>query len=77
MAAAPGLLSRAVAAFVHPEYGWKTTHFWGPIANWGLVGAAVLDATTKDADVISLPMTATLSVYSAFFMRFAWMVRER
>ena len=30
-----------VANLSHPEYGWKTTHFWGPVANWGIVGAAV------------------------------------
>lgn len=38
-------------AFFNPNYGWKTTHFWGPIANWGLVGAAVYDATNKGPEV--------------------------
>lgn len=49
----------------------------GPIANWGLVVAAVVDATTKDADVISLPMTVSMCVYSGLFMRFAFMVQPR
>lgn len=41
----------AFAALKNPEYGWKTTHFWGPVANWGLVGSAAYDAINKDADV--------------------------
>lgn len=61
----------------HPEHGWKTTHFWGPIANWGLVGAAVYDATLKGPEVISMGMTSTLCIYSALFMRFAWKVQPR
>lgn len=78
MASSVGGLFKAVqSAFLHPEHGWKTTHFWGPIANWGLVIAAVDDATRRGPDVISLPMTASLAVYSALFMRFAWMVQPR
>lgn len=65
------------AAFFNPDYGWKTTHFWGPVANWGLIGAAVYDGTTKGPEVISLPMTSTLCLYSAMFMRFAWKVQPR
>lgn len=68
---------RALDAARSPVYGWKTTHFWGPIANWGLVVAAVLDATTKGPEVISLPMTVSMTVYSALFMRFAWVVQPR
>ena len=59
---------------MHPEYGWKTTHFWGPVANWGLVAAAVSDAVSKGPEVISLTMTGTLSCYSALFMGFAYRV---
>ena len=66
-----------LSAIRHPEYGWKTTHFWGPIANWGLVGAAVYDATLKGPEVISLPMTSSLCIYSLLFMRFAWKVQPR
>ncbi|EER17284.1 hypothetical protein Pmar_PMAR019447, partial [Perkinsus marinus ATCC 50983] len=57
--------------------GWKTTHFWGPMANWGIVAAGVLDMTTQGPDMISIPMTGTLCVYSLLFMRFAYMVQPR
>lgn len=66
-----------VANLSHPEHGWKTTHFWGPVANWGLVGAAVYDATTKGPEIIDIPMTVTLTGYSALFIRFAWRVQPR
>lgn len=65
------------AAITHPEHGWKTTHFWGPMANWALVGSAVYDATRKGPEVVSIPMTTTMCVYSGLFMRFAWMVGPR
>ncbi len=71
------VLGQLKAALLNPVYGWKTTHFWGPIANWGIVLAGVYDMTTKGPEVISLPMTSTLCVYSALFMRFAWMVQPR
>jgi len=71
------MFQAAKSAFLHPEYGWKTTHFWGPVANWGLVGAAVADAVTRGPEVISMPMTSTLTLYSAIFMRFAWRVKPR
>jgi mitochondrial pyruvate carrier 2 len=61
----------------HPEHGWKTTHFWGPVANWGLVGAAVYDATFNPADTIDIPMTATMMAYSATFLRFFYAVIPR
>jgi len=54
-----------------------TTHFWGPVANWGLVGSAVYDATNKGPEIISLPMTGTMVVYSSLFIRFAWAVSPR
>ena len=65
------------AAFFNPNYGWKTTHFWGPVANWGIALAGVYDMTQKDASVISVPMTSTLAMYSLAFMRFAWRVSPR
>ncbi len=64
-------------AFFHPSYGWKTTHFWGPVANWGIVLAGVYDMSKKGPEVVSLPMTTTLCAYSALFMRFAWKVSPR
>lgn len=65
------------AALTHPEHGVKTTHFWGPVANWGIVGAAVIDATSQGPEVISLPLTSSMCVYSALFMGFAWSVQPR
>ncbi|KAJ1653946.1 pyruvate transporter mpc1 [Dispira simplex] len=53
-----------------------STHFWGPVANWGLPLAAMADMK-KDPEIISGKMTAALSIYSLVFMRFAWMVNPR
>jgi len=71
------LLRNIVSNLSHPEHGWKTTHFWGPVANWGLVGAAVYDASFKGPEIIDVPMTVTMVGYSALFMRFAWAVQPR
>ena len=53
-----------------------STHFWGPVANWGIPIAAMADMK-KSPDIISPRMTAALCVYSGLFMRFAWMVQPR
>lgn len=53
-----------------------STHFWGPVANWGLPLAAISDMR-KGPEMISGKMTLALSLYSLVFMRFAWMVRPR
>jgi len=53
-----------------------STHFWGPVANWGIPIAAMADMK-RDPDIISPRMTAALCCYSALFMRFAWMVQPR
>jgi hypothetical protein len=74
---APTIMQRVSAAFFHPEHGWKSTHFWGPIANWGLVGAAVYDATFKGPETIDIEMTATMIAYSSTFMLFFWKVQPR
>jgi hypothetical protein len=71
------LAQRLVAAVNHPEHGWKTTHFWGPVANWGLVGAAVYDASFKGPEIIDLEITGTMIGYSSLFMGFAWQVQPR
>ncbi|XP_076445864.1 mitochondrial pyruvate carrier 1-like [Babylonia areolata] len=55
---------------------YNSTHFWGPVANWGLPLAALGDLK-KDPEVISGNMTAALAVYSLCFMRFAWKVQPR
>ncbi|KAF9076272.1 hypothetical protein BDP27DRAFT_1285182 [Rhodocollybia butyracea] len=53
-----------------------STHFWGPLANWGLPLAALADLS-KDEEVISGTMTTALACYSATFSRFAWRVQPR
>ncbi|TIA91939.1 hypothetical protein E3P99_00873 [Wallemia hederae] len=53
-----------------------STHFWGPVANWGLPLAALADLN-KDEEIISGTMTATMVVYSTTFSRFAWRVTPR
>ena len=77
MAAVQNLGRRFLAAMLDKETGWKTTHFWGPVANWGISIAGVIDMSTKGPDVISLPMTTSLALYSILFMRFAWLVEPR
>ncbi|GAA6036899.1 hypothetical protein JCM8097_006343 [Rhodosporidiobolus ruineniae] len=56
---------------------FMSTHFWGPVANWGLPLAAIADLSGKDAKFISGPMTVALMSYSMVFMRFAWRVQPR
>ncbi|CEQ38950.1 SPOSA6832_00423, partial [Sporobolomyces salmonicolor] len=41
-----------------------STHFWGPLANWGLPLAAIADLTSKEPKFISGPMTLALASYS-------------
>jgi len=53
-----------------------STHFWGPVANWGLPLAAITDLG-KDEEMISGTMTSALACYSFVFMRFAWRVQPR
>ena len=65
-----------VMAFINSPVGPKTTHFWGPAANWGFVIAGLLDAN-KPTEMISERMTTTLFFYSCLFMRFAWRIQPR
>lgn len=53
-----------------------STHFWGPVANWGIPLAAIAD-TRKPPEFISGKMTLALCLYSAIFMRFAIKVQPR
>nr|CAB3480909.1 unnamed protein product [Digitaria exilis]CAB3482910.1 unnamed protein product [Digitaria exilis] len=69
-------MSSAFKAFLNSPVGPKTTHFWGPVSNWGIILASVAD-TQKPPEMISGNMTGVLCVYSALFVRFAWMVRPR
>ena len=65
-----------IAGFLNSPVGPKTIHFWAPIANWGLVLAALKDIN-KPAEMISERMTMTMIFYSTLFMRFAWRVQPR
>ncbi|EEC00490.1 mitochondrial pyruvate carrier 1 [Ixodes scapularis] len=53
-----------------------STHFWGPVANWGIPIAAIADIK-KDPSFISGKMTTALCIYSLLFMRFALKVQPR
>ncbi|XP_078038142.1 mitochondrial pyruvate carrier [Augochlora pura] len=53
-----------------------STHFWGPVANWGIPIAAIADIR-RDPEFISGKMTFALCLYSAMFMRFALKVQPR
>ncbi|CAL9047032.1 mitochondrial pyruvate carrier 1-like [Musa acuminata AAA Group] len=66
----------ALKTFWNSPMGPKTTHFWGPVANWGFVIAGLVDMQ-KPPEMISRNMTSAMCVYSALFMRFAWMVKPR
>ncbi|WVZ64779.1 hypothetical protein U9M48_014253 [Paspalum notatum var. saurae] len=69
-------MSTAIKAFLNSPVGPKTTHFWGPVANWGFVLAGLVDMN-KPPEMVSGNMTAAMCVYSGLFMRFAWMVQPR
>ncbi|XP_076174289.1 mitochondrial pyruvate carrier [Ptiloglossa arizonensis] len=53
-----------------------STHFWGPVANWGIPIAAIADIR-NDPKYISGKMTFALCLYSAMFMRFSLKVEPR
>ena len=53
-----------------------STHFWGPVSNFGIPLAAVMD-TQKSPDLISGKMTFALCIYSATFMRYSMAVTPK
>ncbi|KAF8863415.1 UPF0041 domain-containing protein [Acephala macrosclerotiorum] len=53
-----------------------STHFWGPVSNFGIPIAAVMD-TQKSPELISGKMTGALIIYSATFMRYALAVQPK
>ena len=53
-----------------------TTHFWGPVSNFGIPVAAVMELN-KDPERISGPMTSSLIVYSLVFMRYSLAVTPK
>ncbi|GLC41409.1 pyruvate transporter mpc1 [Pleodorina starrii] len=68
--------SARLLSFWNSPTGPKTTHFWGPVANWGFVLAGLADMR-KDPEYISPNMTGVMCIYSLLFMRFAWEVKPR
>ena len=63
----------SLMGLIRSPVGPLTIHFWGPVANWGFVIAGILDMN-KPMERVSERMVATLALYSAFFIRFAWRV---
>ncbi|ODQ74445.1 hypothetical protein LIPSTDRAFT_103731 [Lipomyces starkeyi NRRL Y-11557] len=53
-----------------------STHFWGPVSNFGIPIAAVMD-TKKDPILISGPMTGSLILYSLVFMRYSMAITPK
>eukprot|EP00069_Balaena_mysticetus_P010731 bmy_06992T0 len=78
MAAVAALWRRAVEIVKTKEFRdyVTSTHFWGPVANWGLPLAAFKDMRAPP-DIISGRMTTALIFYSMAFMRFAYLVQPR
>ncbi|XP_036598424.1 mitochondrial pyruvate carrier 1-like protein [Trichosurus vulpecula] len=72
------LLQKAKAYFRTKEFQdyVRSTHFWGPVANWGLPLAAFKDMKASP-EIISGRMTLALILYSLAFMRFAYRVQPR
>ncbi|KAI9781420.1 MAG: pyruvate transporter mpc1 [Geoglossum umbratile] len=61
----------------HPVISYVcSTHFWGPVSNFGIPIAAVMD-TQRDPEIISGRMTGALIVYSATFMRYSLAVQPK
>ncbi|XP_061362138.1 mitochondrial pyruvate carrier 1-like [Gastrolobium bilobum] len=69
-------MASSFRAFLNSPVGPKTSHFWGPVANWGFVAAGLVDMN-KPPEMISGNLTGVMCVYSVLFMRFAWMVQPR
>lgn len=78
--ASSGAIRQAINYFKADPKAWMnyfcSTHFWGPVANWGLPLAAIADFK-KNPEYISGKMTTALAIYSMLFMRFAWKVQPR
>uniref|UniRef100_A0A8D2EVS8 Mitochondrial pyruvate carrier n=1 Tax=Theropithecus gelada TaxID=9565 RepID=A0A8D2EVS8_THEGE len=54
----------------------SSTHFWGPVFDWGLPLASFKDMKAS-LEIISGRMTTAFILYSAIFMRFAYSVQPR
>lgn len=72
-------LWRKAYDYVRTKEFWDyvtSTHFWGPLFNWGLPLAAIKDMRATP-EIISGRMTVALILYSMAFMRFAYRVQPR
>ncbi|EOA80996.1 pyruvate transporter mpc1 [Exserohilum turcicum] len=69
MAAAIKALNAKIRSNKYTDY-ICSTHFWGPVSNFGIPIAAIADMS-KDPEIISGRMTGALTLYSATFMRYA------
>lgn len=78
MAAVAALWRRAVEIVKTKEFRdyATSTHFWGPVANWGIPLAAIKDMWAPP-DIISGRVTTAFILYSMVFMRFAYLVGPR
>ncbi|XP_004850075.1 mitochondrial pyruvate carrier 1-like protein [Heterocephalus glaber] len=78
MAGLGALLRRARAYVKTKEFRdyLTSTHFWGPVANWGLPLAAFNDMKSPP-DIISGRVTTALFFYSLVIMRFAYRLQPR
>lgn len=77
---ASATVSRKLAQQVFNKQNLKyvfTTHFWGPVSNFGIPVAAIVDLKNKPADTISGPMTLALTVYSAIFMKYSMAITPK
>ncbi|KAF3038856.1 pyruvate transporter mpc1 [Didymella heteroderae] len=69
MAAAIKALNAKIRSNKYTDY-ICSTHFWGPVSNFGIPIAAIADMS-KDPEIISGRMTGALTLYSGTFMRYA------
>ncbi|KAJ4344251.1 pyruvate transporter mpc1 [Ascochyta clinopodiicola] len=72
MAAAIKALNAKIRSNKYTDY-ICSTHFWGPVSNFGIPIAAIADMS-KDPEIISGRMTGALTLYSGTFMRYAMAV---
>lgn len=60
------IMASTFKAFLNSPVGPKTTHFWGPVANWGFVAAVRL---LSDQDYILLfPMLCVNGLFENFLL---------
>ncbi|KAK9447343.1 uncharacterized protein V1518DRAFT_421984 [Limtongia smithiae] len=79
MSTAQGTLIQRAQKYVFSKEFVKylcSTHFWGPVSNFGIPVAAMMDLK-KDPTLISGPMTGSLIIYSLVFMRYAMAITPR